>query len=129
MAASQSEAPGIFGLLRKLAMTSIGALHNRSELFLVEIQEENNRIVETFIWAVATCFLGLLFLGALTAAVIMIFPPEQRVYAAGGFALLYLIGTGLCLLNLKALVRCAKSPFESSLAEIKKDREWLESLK
>jgi len=129
MAASQTETPGIFSLLRKLALTGIGALNNRGELFLVEIQEENNRVIETFIWAVAACFLGLLCLGALTAAVIILFPADQRAYAAGGFALLYFIGTVLCLLNLKAIVRCASSPFENSLAEIKKDREWLESLK
>ena len=116
-------------LLRKVALTGFGAFQNRGELFLVELRQENNRVIEICIWGVAVGLFGLMFLGVLTAAIIMIFPDNQRVYAAGGFALLYLIMAGLCLLNVVALARQAKTPFNDSMAEFKKDREWLESLK
>ena len=36
---------------------------------------------------------------------------------------------GLALLNLKALAKSASTPFAGSIEEIKKDAEWLESLK
>jgi uncharacterized membrane protein YqjE len=129
MAISQTSPPGILNLLRKVALTGWGALHNRSELFLVELQEEKNRVIELFIWAAAVCFLGIMFVGVLTATIILVFPDELRVYAAGGFALLYLIGAFLSLLNLKALVKHAALPFADTIAEVNRDREWLDSLK
>ena len=51
------------------------------------------------------------------------------VLVSGGFALLYLVATILALLNLKALVKSAAVPFAETVSEVKKDREWLESLK
>ncbi|MDB6022367.1 MAG: hypothetical protein JWQ04_2224 [Pedosphaera sp.] len=129
MAVSNANPPGILNLLRKVALTGLGALENRGELFLVELQEEKNRVIELFIWAAAFCFLGIMFIGVLTATIILIFPDDLRVYAAGGFALLYLIGACLSLLNLKALVKHAVLPFADTIAEVNRDREWLDSLK
>jgi uncharacterized membrane protein YqjE len=121
--------PGFFGLVRKLALTSLSALENRGELFLVELQEEKNKIIEMFIWVAAVCFLGFMFVVVLTATVILLFPPDLRVYVAGGFCLLYLVGAVLSLLNLKALIKSATLPFQETISEVKKDRQWLESLK
>lgn len=121
--------PGVISLVRKLARTGLAALQNRGELFLVELQEEKNKIVELFIWVAAVCFLAMMFVIVLTATAILLFPSELRVYAAGGFCLLYLIGAVLALLNLKALIKNAALPFHETIAEVKKDREWLDSLK
>jgi len=126
---SDSTAPSLSGLLRKAALTGLGALQNRGELFLVELQEERNQVIELFIWAVAACFLSLMFMLVLTATIIFLFPEDIRVYAAGGFCILYLLGAVLALLNLKALVRNASLPFSDTITEARKDREWLESLK
>ena len=129
MAAINSNPPGIFRLLRKVMRTGWDTIQNRSELFLVELQEEKNRAIELFIWAGAVCFLGVMFMVVLTATVILIFPDHLRVYAAGGFCVLYLAGAILALLNLKALVQNAALPFSDTVAEVRKDREWLDSLK
>ena len=119
----------LFSLTRKAVLTGLAALQNRGELFLVELQEEKNRVIELFIWIVAVCFLGMMFAIVLTATVILLCPEGQRVYVAGGFCLLYLLGAILALLNLKAQVKGLSTPFSDSMAEVKKDREWLESLK
>jgi uncharacterized membrane protein YqjE len=129
MIESASNPPGIFSLLRKVGLSGLAALENRSELFLVELQEEKNRTIELLIWAAAVCFLGIMFVVVLTGTIIFLFPAEWRIYAAGGFCLLYLVGTILTLLNLKALVKSAAVPFENTIDEAKKDRQWLESLK
>lgn len=110
-------------------MTGASALQNRGELFLVELQEEKNRVIELFIWAAAICFFGVMFIVVLTATIIFLVPEDQRVYAAGGFAVFYLVCSILALLNLKALVKSASLPFADTISEVKKDREWLESLK
>ncbi len=119
----------MFHLLRKVMRTGWDTIQNRGELFLVELQEEKNNAIELFIWAGAVCFLAVMFLVVLTATIILIFPDDLRVYAAGGFCVLYLAGAILALLNLKALVRTAALPFSETVAEVRKDREWLDSLK
>ncbi|MDB6065727.1 MAG: hypothetical protein JWR26_1935 [Pedosphaera sp.] len=129
MTGAETNPPGLFSLLRKLAMTGASALQNRGELFLVELQEEKNRVIELFIWAAAICFFGVMFIVVLTATIIFLVPEDQRVYAAGGFAVFYLVCSILALLNLKALVKSASLPFADTISEVKKDREWLESLK
>ena len=129
MTDGNSKPPGLGGLARKLALTGFAALQNRGELLQVELQEEKNRVVELFIWAVAACFLGMLFLLVITATVILLFSAERRIYVAGAFSLVYLIGAILAFLNLKALVKSASLPLADTMGEVKKDREWLESLK
>jgi uncharacterized membrane protein YqjE len=129
MADEDPTTPGLPGLVRKLLLTGLAALQNRGELFQAELEAEKHRSLELFIWVAAVCFLAFMFLAVLTAAVILMFPDHLRVYAAGGFALLYLLGVVLALLNLKALIKSAGSPFADTMSELKKDREWLESLK
>ena len=121
--------PGLIHLFRKIGMTGFSALQNRAELVAVELREENLRVVELFIWGLATCFLGLMFLIVATGTIIYLFPEGARIYAALGFCVVYLAGAVLTLLNLKALAKSASTPFAESIEEIKKDAEWLESLK
>jgi uncharacterized membrane protein YqjE len=121
--------PGLFSLFRKLGVTAFSSLQNRAELLAVELREENLRVVELFIWGLAMCFLGLMFLIVATATVIFLFPHDLRIYAALGFCVLYLAGAVVALWNLKALAGTAGTPFADSIEEIKKDAEWLESLK
>lgn len=121
--------PGLFSLFRKIGITAFSSLQNRAELLAVELREENLRVVELFIWGLATCFLSMMFLVVATGTVIFLFPAGSRIYAALGFCLVYLVGAVLALLNLKALAKGAATPFSDSIEEIKKDAEWLESLK
>jgi len=124
-----SQPPTLSALARKVVVTGFAALYNRGELLQIELQEEKNRVVELFIWAGTVCILGLLFLLVLTATVILLFSEAYRVYAAGAFCVLYLLGAVLAFLNLKALIKDATLPLANTMAEVKKDREWLESLK
>ncbi len=123
-----SAPPAITTLLRRFVQTGLGALHNRGELLLVELQEEKTKALELLIWAGATCFLGMVFLMVFTATIILLFPEDLRVYVAGAFSLLYLLGALFAFLNLKSLARGASLPFAGTLDEARKDREWLESL-
>lgn len=107
----------------------VSALQNRAELLAVELREENLRVVELFIWGLAACFLGMMFLIVGTFAVIWVFPEDKRIYAALGFCVIYLVAAVLAVLNLRALAKSASTPFSDSVDEIKKDVEWLESLK
>lgn len=121
--------PSPVRLVNRLLRTGLGALHNRSELFLVELQEEKNRVIELAIWAGVALFMVLVFVLVFTATIIFLFPENLRVYVAGAFSFVYLAIGVFSLINLKTLVGKASLPFAETISEVKKDREWLESLK
>jgi len=122
---SEPASPGLFTSLRKLLDTSLGVLQNRAELLAVEFQEEKDRAAELFIWAVAVLFFAIMSVLVVTATIIFLFPESSRVYAAGGLAVIYLAGAVWAALGLKARLKQPAIPFASTVAEIKKDREWL----
>jgi uncharacterized membrane protein YqjE len=124
------ESPGPGGVLRQLKgifHTCLSSAQNRGELFLLELEEEKTHVIELLIWAMAVGLLGLMFLASLTVTIVWLCPHEYRIYAMGGFCLLYALGAIFALLNLKSLLRDAPIPFSGTVEQIKKDREWLES--
>ncbi|SRR5258707_6881585 len=127
MDGNNHEAPGLAALAKKAARTALGALGNRGELLAVELQEEKARLLELMIWGVAILFFGMMTAIFLTAVIILLFAPENRVYVAGAFTLLYLIGTILAAGSLRSLLK--HEPFAESIEQVRKDRVWLESFK
>ena len=119
--------PTLGRLARRTAGTIVGALQNRAELFAVEFEEENDRVLKMVLFGVgALFFLGMAFL-LLTGTIIFLFPEPYRAYAAAGFALLYLIGGGAAGWTVKKLIK--KTPFSESMKQLKKDAEILDTFK
>ena len=83
MTASDSNAPGLLGLMRKAALTSLAALQNRGELFVVELQEEKNQAIELLIWALAACFMAMMFVVVLTVTLIWLFREDLADLCGG----------------------------------------------
>jgi uncharacterized membrane protein YqjE len=119
--------PTLGRLARRTAGTFIGALENRAELFTVEFQEENDRLLKMIIFGVGGVFLAMIAVLLITGTIIFLVPEPYRVYAAGGFAALYLAGTVAAVLTIKKLIKTP--PFAESLKQIKKDAELLEAFK
>jgi uncharacterized membrane protein YqjE len=126
MAAENGDKPGLGRLVGSLARTGLGVLRNRGELLAVEWQEEKARQAKLLLCALAGLLLGFLGVILLTGIIIFLFPQEVRAYVAGVFALLYLAGAVWAGYTVKSLMEC--QPFGESLAQLKKDREWMESL-
>ena len=55
---------------KAIAATGLAAVHNRSELLILELEEERARLLELVVWALAVGFLTMMFLGLLTLAVV-----------------------------------------------------------
>ncbi len=72
-------------------------------------------------------FIFLAMVGAvlLTITIIFLLPPDWRIYALGGFTLLYLLAALAAWLGVRSLLR--REPFAQSIDQVKKDREWLGS--
>jgi len=124
---AEYQLPTLGRLARRTAATIVGALQNRAELFAVEFEEENDRLLKMVLFGVgALFFLGMGIL-LLTGTIIFLVPEQYRVYAAGGFTLLYLGGGVAAALTVKSLVK--KTPFSESLKQLKKDAEILDAFK
>ena len=119
--------PTLGRLARRTAATVIGALQNRAELFVVEFEEENDRVLKMVLFGVGALFLLGMAILLLTGTIIFLVPEQYRVYAAGGFSALYLIGGIAAALTVKSLVK--KAPFAESLKQLKKDSEILDAFK
>ncbi|SRR6266436_9716343 len=127
MAEKNNHFPGFIAQFRKIGRTALGALQNRGELLAVELQEENARITEILVCAIATAMLAMAGVLLLTVTIILLFPADLRIYAFGGFTALYLIGALVALFNVKALLK--HEPFAESISQVRKDSLWLDSLK
>lgn len=127
MAENNDHVPGFITLLRKIGKTGLGAIQNRGELLAVEWREENARLTEILVWAFGLAFLAMCGLLLLTATIILLFAPEQRIYAFAGFTVLYLAGALAAWFNVKSLLK--HEPFNESLTQLRKDSVWLESSK
>jgi len=114
-------------LFGRTARTGLGLLRNRAELFSVEWQEQKVHMAEMMLWVAAVVFFGVLGVLMLTGFIILLFKQEYRLYAAAGFAVLYLSGAGIALATLKKNLH--RQPFDESLEQLKKDAQWLDSLK
>jgi uncharacterized membrane protein YqjE len=127
MTGNHTQAPPLSTLVRKFARTGLGALQNRGELLSIEWQEEKARLAELLIATVGLLFFGIMGALMVTATIIFLFPAEQRIYAVAGFAVLYLAGAIGAWFGLKSLLK--HEPFAESLAQVKKDAVWFDSLK
>jgi uncharacterized membrane protein YqjE len=121
--------PGLFQSLRKILDTGAGALQTRVELFAVELKEEKQNLLSLIIWISVTLFLAMMAVIVITGTVILLFDGERRLYAAGGFCIVYLAGALGAFLKVKSRLRETSLPFFDTIEEMRKDREWLESVK
>jgi uncharacterized membrane protein YqjE len=120
-----SEPTGLFGSARNLIDTGLAAVQNRAELLSLEFKEEKDQILEMGLWLTLALFFGIMTVLVLTATVILLFPEEYRVYAAGAFCVVYLAGTIWAILGLRRRLQNRALPFAATVEELKKDREWL----
>lgn len=100
-------------------------LHTRIEIITTEFEEERERIRELVLYGFLALFFAAFGLLLLTLFVIVLFWDTHRVYAVGGFALLYLGLGALAAATLRRRLKTRPRLFATTLAELAKDRERL----
>jgi uncharacterized membrane protein YqjE len=113
------KSPGLGHLLGRIGRTTLGIVRNRAELLAVEWQEEKERLSRLLILSVGMTFLGVLAVGLITAFIIALIPADYRVWALGGFALVYLAACVWAWFGIRALLN--KEPFAESIEQVRKD--------
>lgn len=124
MSNEESRRESILASLSDLLSTALAAVHTRVELLAVELHEESIRLAELVMLAAAVVALGILALGLITAAVVLLLSGNGRLVALALFAIGYLVAAGWAFRTLSMLLK-SSAPFSGTLEELRKDRECL----
>lgn len=116
---------GILESLRRLGRSGLAGLHNRIELFSVELEEQKVRLVRVLILAGAVIFLGNTALLTVSAAIVVLAGEKARLPVLIGLCVFYILATLAAVLALRKELRSAPPPFRDTMAELKKDTDWL----
>jgi uncharacterized membrane protein YqjE len=127
MLSNGHQGPSLPRMLRQTVMTGFGALYNRGELFVLELQEESSRLLNIAIRVAIALFLSMMTILLTTAILIFLTPEEYRLYTACGLTVLYLAGAIWAFVSLKGLLK--QTPFGETTSQFKKDRELLETFR
>jgi len=118
---------GILASLRRMADTLLSTLHNRIELFALELEEEKHWLVKTLLWTAGTIFFGFLAVIFVTLTIIVLLPDEGKQWALVIFCLIY-IGLFMAAgVGLRKLLKSKSPPMAETVSELKKDIAWLRS--
>jgi uncharacterized membrane protein YqjE len=119
--------PGLLGSLRKLLDTGLAMVQNRLELLAVEVREEKCRFLEILIFASAAVFFSIMAVMMVTFTVVFLFWESARGPVLIIFSVVYIVGAVWTGLTVRRKLREHPKPFADSIAEIKKDQQWLRS--
>jgi uncharacterized membrane protein YqjE len=123
--AGAARAGGLLSSIKKLVATLVAILQTRLELFADEVHAEGQRLAQMMLLGVAAVFFLACGVLLLTFLVIAVFWDTNRLFAIGGFAVLYIaIGAGLAVAA-RGRAAAGTRLFEASLDELKKDRDRL----
>jgi uncharacterized membrane protein YqjE len=120
---------GVFESLRRLGATGLAVLQNRLELFGVEVEGQKVRLLRVLFMGAAAVLLANLALLAVTVTIIVLAGEGARVAVLVGLSLIYASAAGGVFWMLRKELRSAPPPFDGTVSELKKDREWLDPQK
>ena len=113
------------GSLRQLISTLTAIISTRLELLVNELQEERLRLTQMFFFSLLTLFLFGIGIVLLTAFIVVLFWDEHRLAVLGCMSVLFLALGTLTALMLRYQSITRLKLFDTSLAELVKDREQL----
>jgi len=100
-------------------------VQNRIELFAVEFQEEKTRLLKTLVVAAGVFFLAGVAVIMVTLTVVWLAGESARLPLLIAFCAIYLAGATGGFLALRKMICGAPPPFQDTISELKKDRDWL----
>jgi uncharacterized membrane protein YqjE len=125
--ASGGEAPGVVASLRRLATNAVGIIHTRLELLANDLEEERVRTLRIVVLGAIALFCAAVGLILVTAWVVVAFWEQHRLATLAILALVYFVASGVALWMLKARASERAKLFSTSLAELRRDRDLLNS--
>jgi uncharacterized membrane protein YqjE len=116
---------GVLESLRSLSDSVLALLQNRLELFGVELQEQKERLIRVLILTAILAFLVNMAVIVLTITIVVLVGEKARGPVLIGLTLLYAAGATVAFFALRKELRSAPPPFQDTVGELTKDRDWL----
>lgn len=113
---------GFLNALRSLGDGLLASVQQRFELFVVELQEQKLRLLQTYIWVSAALFAGAMALIFTSLTVVYLFWEGARLAVLGGMALLYGLALVVIILTIRRRSARRPKPFAATIQQIKEDR-------
>src|SRR5689334_5649632 len=118
---------GLTASARRTAELLLRTLHNRAELFGLEIEEEGHWLVAAFVWTAALIFFAVLAITIVTITIAMLVTDEAaRRWVLVGFSVVYLFLAVSALAGLKKHIKSRRPPMSDTVNELRKDLEWIQ---
>jgi len=111
-----------------LLTTLTEMLRSRVELLSLEVREQRAQLTQGLVWLAAAGFFALAALVFLSLALILFFR-EHAVLASTLLGVFYLCLTLILIWRFRKRQAAWSPPFASTVDELKKDCEWLQSQK
>ena len=113
--------------MRNLAATLVAVLQTRLELLILEFEEERVRLGRLLALAIVAVFFLSLAVLMFTMFVVVLFWDSYRLPAIGMLAVIYLVAGGAAAVAARRQAAMRSRLFSSSLAELVKDRQRLDT--
>ncbi|MCR6654283.1 MAG: phage holin family protein [Opitutus sp.] len=117
-----TSSPGLLASLRSVGDLLVGSLHDRFELFSLELHEEKHRVLQSLIWLAAAAFCGALALILASFTIVVLFWDTARVAALLSLTGLYAVAAVVLAVRFRRFRAAQPKPFEATIAELKQDR-------
>jgi uncharacterized membrane protein YqjE len=114
--------PGFLDSLRGLGANLLGTVHDRVELFTVELHEEKVRLIQVLLWIGAIGFAAVMALTFVSLTLVYVFWDTARIAVLGGLAGFYLLTLGGIAFAFRRYLARQPRPFDGTLQELREDR-------
>ena len=126
MSHATDEPSGYLQSLRSLGDGLLGALHERIQLFTVELQEEKFRLIQLFIWICAAVFTSVMVITFASLTLVYLFWDSARLAVLSGLTVLYAVALVVLITGLRRFLARQPKPFAETLQEFQNDRACLQ---
>ena len=113
---------GFIGSFRAFGDGLLSTVHDRLELFSVELHEEKVRLIQIFTWISAAIFTGMMAVMFASLTLVYLFWESARLAVLGGLTVLYVAAFVVIVAAFRRYLARQPKPFAATLSEIEEDR-------
>jgi len=116
---------GVIASLRGLVATAVEIADTRLQLLANDLEEQRLRALQILLLGAVALFCGAVGVLLISAWIVVALWDQYRLITIGVLAVAYFAGCGIAYLRLKSRIRARPPMFNSSLAELRRDKELL----
>lgn len=118
---------GLFDSVKNMAVTLIAMVQTRLELLSTELEEEREWLTSMLTWIFIALFCAAVAVLLATFLVVVFFWDTYRLTAIGSMLGIFILVTAFAWRTAYNLIRSKPRLFSTTLSELSKDREQLQS--